>query len=79
MYLVVGDIGNNSGEGLDFIDGQTFLERFYSVYGKSYSARSVQATTNCCLRRHDEQALRYRYHGLHDCYDQLIEGWISKK
>ena len=32
IYLIVGDIGNNSGSGLDFINGQTFLERFYSVF-----------------------------------------------
>ena len=32
IYLVVNDIGSNSGEGLDFINGYTFLERFYYVY-----------------------------------------------
>jgi cathepsin E len=32
FYLIVGDLGTNSGEGLDFINGQTFLERFYSVF-----------------------------------------------
>lgn len=32
MYLVIGDIGANSGSGLDFINGYAFLERFYSVY-----------------------------------------------
>ncbi|TCD68311.1 hypothetical protein EIP91_011170 [Steccherinum ochraceum] len=32
VYLIVGDIGTPSGEGLDFINGQTFLERFYSVF-----------------------------------------------
>ena len=32
MYLIVGDLGGNSGEGLDFIDGMSFLERFYHVY-----------------------------------------------
>ncbi|KAH9934564.1 family A1 protease [Epithele typhae] len=32
VYLVVADMGSPSGEGLDFIDGQTFLERFYHVY-----------------------------------------------
>lgn len=34
IYLIVNDIGSNTGEGLDFIDGQVFLERFYSVFGK---------------------------------------------
>ena len=32
VYLVVGDLGSNTGEGLDFVDGFTFLQRFYSVY-----------------------------------------------
>ncbi|OJT11874.1 Polyporopepsin [Trametes pubescens] len=32
VYLIVGDIGTNSGEGLDFINGQTWLERFYAVF-----------------------------------------------
>ncbi|CDO77369.1 hypothetical protein BN946_scf184787.g18 [Trametes cinnabarina] len=32
IYLVVADLGSDSGEGLDFIDGFTFLERFYYVW-----------------------------------------------
>ncbi|KAJ3555659.1 hypothetical protein NM688_g2453 [Phlebia brevispora] len=32
VYLVVINLGTPSGEGLDFINGQVFLERFYSVY-----------------------------------------------
>ncbi|KAK7063997.1 aspartic proteinase [Favolaschia claudopus] len=32
IYLVVADFGSNSGQGLDFINGYAFLERFYSVY-----------------------------------------------
>ncbi|KAI0634025.1 acid protease [Trametes polyzona] len=32
IYLIVGDIGTRSGSGLDFINGQTFLERFYAVF-----------------------------------------------
>ncbi|OJT05192.1 Polyporopepsin [Trametes pubescens] len=32
IYLIVADLGSNSGEGLDFIDGFTFLERFYNVW-----------------------------------------------
>ena len=32
VYLIVGDLGSSSGEGLDFINGLTFLERFYSVF-----------------------------------------------
>ena len=34
MYLIVGDIGSELGEGIDFIDGMTFLERFYTILGK---------------------------------------------
>jgi cathepsin E len=32
VYLVVADLGTPSGQGLDFILGLTFLERFYSTY-----------------------------------------------
>ncbi|KAJ7849379.1 family A1 protease [Mycena olivaceomarginata] len=32
IYLVVADWGSNSGQGLDFINGYAFLERFYSVF-----------------------------------------------
>ncbi|PSR71071.1 hypothetical protein EW026_g3656 [Hermanssonia centrifuga] len=32
VYLIVASIGTPSGEGLDFINGLTFLERFYSVF-----------------------------------------------
>jgi cathepsin E len=32
IYLIVNSIGTPSGEGLDFINGQTFLERFYAVF-----------------------------------------------
>ena len=45
IYLVVNDIGSNSGEGLDFINGYTFLERFYYVYD-SANAQVGFATTS---------------------------------
>ncbi|KAF8877827.1 aspartic peptidase A1 [Gymnopilus junonius] len=32
IYLVIHDLESPSGQGLDFINGLTFLERFYSVY-----------------------------------------------
>ncbi|KAF8895841.1 aspartic protease [Gymnopilus junonius] len=32
IYLITADLGSNSGQGLDFINGQSFLERFYSVF-----------------------------------------------
>ena len=37
MYLIVSDLGTPSGEGLDFIDGMTFLERFYVVFDSDKS------------------------------------------
>ncbi|KAI0942955.1 hypothetical protein AcV7_002235 [Taiwanofungus camphoratus] len=32
IYLVIADIGSPSGSGVDFINGMSFLERFYAVY-----------------------------------------------
>ena len=32
MYLITGDLGSPSGEGLDFINGMAFLQRFYCVF-----------------------------------------------
>lgn len=34
IYLVIASIGVPSGQGFDFMMGQTFLERFYSYYGE---------------------------------------------
>ena len=45
IYLVVGDLGNPSGSGLDFINGQSFLERFYSVFDTA-NQRVGLATTS---------------------------------
>ena len=44
VYLIVGSIGTPSGEGLDFINGMSFLERFYMVYDVGNS-RAGLATT----------------------------------
>ncbi|KAG2120234.1 acid protease [Suillus clintonianus] len=44
IYLVVGDIGSNSGSGLDFINGYCFLERFYSVYDTTNSRVGFSTT-----------------------------------
>jgi cathepsin E len=52
IYLIVNDLGNDSGQGFDFINGQAFLERFYSVYdtGKKRvglaTTQFTKATTN---------------------------------
>jgi len=32
IYLIVGNLGTPTGEGLDFINGMVFLERFYAVF-----------------------------------------------
>lgn len=32
IFLIVGDLGTNSGSGMDFIDGFSFLERFFFVW-----------------------------------------------
>ncbi|KAH9894852.1 aspartic peptidase A1 [Cubamyces lactineus] len=32
VYLIVADIGTRSGSGMDFINGMTFMERFYTVF-----------------------------------------------
>lgn len=52
IYLITGDLGSNSGEGLDFIDGFAFLERFYYVFDVTNSqvgfatTEFTDATTN---------------------------------
>ncbi|KAG2114237.1 aspartic peptidase domain-containing protein [Suillus discolor] len=52
IYLIVNDIGTPSGEGFDFINGYTFLERFYSVFDTTRSrigfaqTQYTNATTN---------------------------------
>ncbi|KAI0768263.1 acid protease [Trametes elegans] len=52
VFLIVGSAGTNSGSGLDFINGLTFLERFYAVLdtGKKQvglaNTRFTQANTN---------------------------------
>ncbi|KAH7915073.1 acid protease [Hygrophoropsis aurantiaca] len=45
IYLVVSDIGTESGSGLDFINGYTFLERYYSVFDTT-NAQVGFATTS---------------------------------
>ncbi|KAG1719342.1 aspartic peptidase domain-containing protein [Suillus paluster] len=32
IYLIVADIGSNSGSGFDFVNSYSFLQRFYSVF-----------------------------------------------
>ncbi|KAJ3533256.1 hypothetical protein NM688_g7307 [Phlebia brevispora] len=53
IYLVAQDVGSPTGSGLDFVDGQVFLERFYSVFdtantrvgfADTYSSAKVEAS-----------------------------------
>ncbi|KAK7468930.1 hypothetical protein VKT23_003425 [Stygiomarasmius scandens] len=44
IYCIVADLGNNSGTGLDFINGFAFLQRFYSVYDTSNNRVGIAET-----------------------------------
>ena len=45
IYLIVSDIGTKSGSGMDFILGQAFLERFYSVHDTGNSQVGLATTS----------------------------------
>lgn len=44
IYLVVADIGTPSGSGMDFANGYTFLERYYSIYDTTNARVGFAAT-----------------------------------
>jgi hypothetical protein len=44
IYLIVADSGDPIGSGVDFLLGQTFLERFYSVYDTERSRVGLART-----------------------------------
>ncbi|THU80941.1 acid protease [Dendrothele bispora CBS 962.96] len=44
IYSIVADLGNNSGTGLDFINGFAFLQRFYSVYDTTNNRVGIAET-----------------------------------
>ncbi|KAF7436454.1 hypothetical protein PC9H_003287 [Pleurotus ostreatus] len=46
IYLIVGDLGSTTGSGLDFINGYTFLERFYSVFDTTNRRVGFATTAN---------------------------------
>ncbi|KAI5120042.1 hypothetical protein M0805_000292 [Coniferiporia weirii] len=46
IYLIVADLGTPTGEGLDFINGFTFLERFYSVFDTTNDRVGFATTPN---------------------------------
>jgi len=45
IYLIVANLGTPSGEGLDFINGQTFLERFYAVFDTANQRVGIATTS----------------------------------
>jgi cathepsin E len=45
IFGVVNDLGTPSGEGLDFVNGQSFLERFYSVFDTTNQRIGLATTT----------------------------------
>ena len=44
IYLVINDIGSIGGTGLDFINGFTFLERYYTVYDTGHKQFGIAKT-----------------------------------
>ncbi|OAX41801.1 acid protease [Rhizopogon vinicolor AM-OR11-026] len=46
IYLIVSDIGSESGSSFDFIIGYTFLERFYSVFDTTNRRVGFATTSN---------------------------------
>jgi hypothetical protein len=46
IYLIVSDIGSNSGSGLDFINGFGWLQRYYAVFDTTNSQVGIATTPN---------------------------------
>ncbi|KAI0695636.1 acid protease [Cytidiella melzeri] len=44
IFLIIGDIGSNSGSGLDFINGMTWMQRFYVVLDTTNSRVGIANT-----------------------------------
>ncbi|KAH8981192.1 aspartic peptidase A1 [Lactarius hatsudake] len=44
IYLVINDLGTSTGSGLDFVNGYTFLERFYTAYDTTNSRIGIATT-----------------------------------
>ncbi|KAI0664354.1 aspartic proteinase precursor [Cubamyces menziesii] len=45
VYLIVGDIGANSGSGMDIISGMAFMERFYISFSTNTAPRLVNGVS----------------------------------
>ncbi|EJC99400.1 family A1 protease [Fomitiporia mediterranea MF3/22] len=46
IFLIVSDLGTNSGEGFDFVNGFAFLERFYSIFDSTNNQVGFAATAH---------------------------------
>ena len=46
VYLIVSDAGSTAGEGIDFINGQAFLERFFTTYDSENNEFGIAVTEN---------------------------------
>ncbi|KAL4244017.1 peptidase A1 family protein [Abortiporus biennis] len=46
IYSIIGNLGSNSGQGFDFVNGMTFLERYYSVYDTTNRRVGLATTSN---------------------------------
>ncbi|TDL15746.1 acid protease [Rickenella mellea] len=46
IFLVVADLGSNSGSGLDFVNGYVFLERFYTHFDTTNSRFGIATTAH---------------------------------
>ena len=44
VYLIIGDLGSNSGQGLVLINSTTFWERFYTMYDSGSSTFGIART-----------------------------------
>ncbi|KAF7364901.1 Acid protease [Mycena venus] len=73
IYLIVADMGSNSGSGLDFIDGFGFLQRFYSVFDTTNSQVSIVLTVLCFFISNLLPAGRFCHDRVHHGHDQLNE------
>jgi hypothetical protein len=49
IYLIVADIGSSSGEGLDFIDGYTFLCVFLFISSLFFACNAKVSCSLCCI------------------------------
>ena len=78
IFLIVGDLGSLSGEGLDFINGMTFLERFYSVYVSSQRFDGSSSLKSSMHQGHHKQTGWPCHYAFHE-RDHELKSRISDK